>query len=429
MMNTHYKLANQLDLAPSNVNSSVIPLNLINYANQQWHKQHADEPFNKQIEQTAKKQIGNFIDSIEQAISKHARSACKQKRNEALNHFNNVKRLIQLKKDGQIIIKKSDKSSKLTIMSKAEYSQKALAHLNDPQAYELIYDASCFAQQASEAQSTSRHSSPSITCDRLALKKQEIANSVTDAFNKHIKAPLLKSKIECKSQILHYIAPNNQQMKFPRIYFLPKTHKPGSPFRPIVSTINWLTENASILLDSALQAELFGTDRFPQMPRDSFSFLRALNKIKLDKINADNNLLVTFDIASLYTSIPQQAASQRAFELLQTSARAQRIPPKLIYNLSQLILKHNYFEFQQRIYHQKHGIAMGNVAGGALANTYLLSWESQFLSNNQYASNLRFYQRYFDDGFLIWSGSEQKLQEFAFMNLSTKTSRSRIRPA
>ena len=417
MLNTHYKLANQLDLAPSTVNLSVIPLNLVNYANQQWHKQHAHEPFSKPIEHTAKNQICNFIKSIEQSIGQQARSACKQKRHEVLNHLNNIKKLIKHKNDGQIIIKKSDKSSKLTIMSKIEYTQKALEHLNDPQAYELVFEAISNKSQANAAPTTSKHSSSTSNLDLLAQKKQEIAQSVIEAFNIHIRAPLLRSKIKCKSQILHYIAPNSTLMKFPRIYFLPKTHKIGSPFRPIVSTINWLTENASILLDSVLQTELFSANRFPQLPRDTFSFLRALNKVKLEANSSNSLLLVTFDIASLYTSIPQQTASQRAFELLQSSANAQQISPRLIYNISQWILKFNYFEFQERIFHQKHGIAMGNVAGGALANTYLLSWESQFLTDTRFKQNLLCYQRYFDDGFLIWSGDEQTLNTFlAHMN-------------
>ena len=400
MLGTHHKLANPLKDYLSEATSNHIPNNLIRYHNQQWHKQHANEPFNKNISNSAKLQIENFTKSCSESICKQINSSFKTRHPDIKQHYESINELIQLKRANKIIIKKSDKSSKLTIMDKHDYTLKALNHLNDPLSYELKY------------QSNNLNSSIQADSDQMNHFKIKIADQVINSFNQHIRKPLLNSQMINKKQLLHYISPNQYSMKFPRIYFLPKTHKPGSPFRPIVSTINWLTENASILLDSVLQQELFATGRHQQLPRDTFSFLHALCNAKLNLKQQRNAYLVTFDIASLYTSIPQQLASQRAYELLKSSERPQSFAPRFIYNISQWILKNNFFQFQDRIYHQKHGIAMGNVAGGALANTYLIQWESTFLKDPQLANQLQFYQRYFDDGFFIWTGEEQLLYNF-----------------
>jgi len=402
MLNTQHNLANPMREYILEASSNQIPKNLIRYYNQQWHKQHASDPFTKKIAQSSRAQIEDFVKSCSQTIDQQANSSCRTRHQDVLQHYVNIRKLINLKRAGQIIIKKSDKSSKLTIMDKQEYTHKALGHLQDPNSYELVHNAPIQGLTTT----------PGTQPDPLGTCKLDIAQRVISSFNEHIKKPLLKSKIDGKKQILHYIGPSIETMKFPRIYFLPKTHKQGSPFRPIVSTINWLTENASILLDSILQEELFNTERCPQLPRDSFSFLRALSKAQLDPNHTGTNYLVTFDIASLYTSIPQQQASQRAYELLKESKRPQTLTPRFVYNLSQWILKNNYFQFQDRIFFQKHGIAMGNVAGGALANTYLLQWESTFLRDPQLAHQLKFYQRYFDDGFFVWQGDEAALIHF-----------------
>lgn len=360
MLNTHHNLANPLREHMQRSPNNLIPQNLVRYYNQQWHKQHANEPFNKPIGQGTRIQIENFIDSCRKSIEHQANATYRTPDPDIKQHYETIRELIKLKRAGQIIIKKSDKSNKLTIMDKHEYTLKALDHLNDPLSYELKH----------QIPNSDPQSEPNT--DPLGHFKLEIAQLVINSFNEHIKKPLLKSKMNGKGQVLHYISPDKSAMKFPRIYFLPKTHKPGSPFRPIVSTINWLTENASILVDSVLQRELFGTNRYPQLPRDTFSFLRAISNVKLDPIDHGAIHLVTFDIASLYTSIPQKQASERAYELLKSSQHPQSLAPRLVFNLCQWILKNNFFQFQDRIYHQKHGIAMGNVAGGALANTYLL---------------------------------------------------------
>jgi hypothetical protein len=60
---------------------------------------------------------------------------------------------------------------------------------------------------------------------------------------------------------------------------------------------------------------------------------------------------------------------------------------------------------------------MGNPAGGAIANTYMLDWDKIIMNHHIHKIHLQLYLRYFDDGFIIWNGTETQLISFlAFIN-------------
>ena len=304
-----------------------------------------------------------------------------------LTHFNNIRTLNQMQKDGTIIIKKADKSNKLIIMDKETYTTKALQQLNDTTNYSTI------------------------------------TNKTTDTINKEvidnfdfIKRTITRSKLttEAKQQLIKYVRPYALQTRFPRIYFNPKTHKPDNPLRPIVSGINWATENAAILLDETLKP-LINSNK--HIPKDTFQFLKIIEDQQFDllTLNHNNTFIVTFDIVSLYTAIPQDTAATRITNFLSTNRST--IPATIFNQLTNYILTNNYFTFQDTIYKQEHGIAMGNPAGGAIDNTYMLDWDKIIMNPPIHKKHLQTYLRYFVDGFIIWNGTEAQLISFlSFIN-------------
>lgn len=186
------------------------------------------------------------------------------------------------------------------------------------------------------------------------------------------------------------------------MYFNPKTHKTGNPVRPIVSGINWATEHSSILLDEGLKPILY--NHHVHMPKDVFHFIQKLEsqQYQLLELNHDDTWLVTFDVESLYTNIPQPQAILRIHTT--TQQHNTQLTPNIYKALATYVLSNNYFTFNNKTYKQNHGTAMGNPSGGSIANTYLITWETQFLNNNTYKENIKFYARYHDDGFIIWHG-------------------------
>jgi len=100
----------------------------------------------------------------------------------------------------------------------------------------------------------------------------------------------------------------NFKAKCPIFYELPKIHKPNIPLRPIVSQINGPTYKLSKYIDSLLTT---AERHIPYLLKDTTAFLQLIDKYK--NINS-NTILVTSDVVSLYTNIPQDEGSNLVSE-------------------------------------------------------------------------------------------------------------------
>ena len=104
-----------------------------------------------------------------------------------------------------------------------------------------------------------------------------------------------------KEQVINENIANGLKNPSPRtrkFYISPKIHKEGNPGRPVVSSINCHTANISKYIDYLLQPIV---KRMPSHVKDTNDFI---NKINAVKSVAKNNYLVTMDVRSSYTNIP-----------------------------------------------------------------------------------------------------------------------------
>jgi hypothetical protein len=104
----------------------------------------------------------------------------------------------------------------------------------------------------------------------------------------------------------------SKEARTPNLYLLPKIHKGvmPPPGRPIMSANGSPTEKISEFVDHFISE--FST-KHKSYVRDTTHFLQ---KIKSIRDLPENSLLVTFDVTSLYTNIPNHAgvgASKQAF--------------------------------------------------------------------------------------------------------------------
>ena len=174
------------------------------------------------------------------------------------------------------------------------------------------------------------------------------------------------------------------------------------PGRPIVSSVDSLTEPMSKHVDKILQRYV---TKIKSYVKDTTDFL---NKIKSVPLSSDS-ILVTMDVKSLYTNIPHD----HGVEALRTFLEKQDVPGDEIEDLCSManfILKHNYFTFNEKYYLQSKGTAMGTKMAPAYANIYMAVLEEDFLSKCSLQPSLYF--RYIDDIFLIWPHSEDDLASF-----------------
>lgn len=226
----------------------------------------------------------------------------------------------------------------------------------------------------------------------------------------------------------------------PHMYGLPKLHKTTTfsnlksdqhgclsitapqdlKFRPIISSRFAPTSHLSSLLDVILKPFL---SRLNSYCRDTFHFLETLPRI-MD----DDYILMSFDVVSLYTSIPHKLGYQAIEFWLEkhNDMIPTRFEKSFILCSLKLVLERNYFSFEDDFYVQKAGTAMGTKVAPTYASLVM-----GFLENNLYLKFKELYPsaaddiqkcwlRYLDDCWLIWKKryGDHKLLLFTLNSLN-----------
>jgi len=196
-------------------------------------------------------------------------------------------------------------------------------------------------------------------------------------------------------QALKYLhrAATPSSCKVPDIYLLIKVHKAaGMSGRPIVPSTHWLTTPASVLVDHLLQ-EVLRDARISHIVKDTKSFV---NELEATRMPTTDGILITADIATLYTNIDTELGLRlvRQFltEQLVPSARID-----LIMSLLSFVMKNSYLRFRDQIYHQVDGTAMGTACAPTYANIVVYMLEKSVLA--EFAGPLHLYRRFLDDVF------------------------------
>ena len=171
-----------------------------------------------------------------------------------------------------------------------------------------------------------------------------------------------------------FLMPNHP--KTARFNLLPKTHKPGCPGRPIMSSSGAPTENISCFIDFFLKPCVSRICSYIWDTTDSLNRLHGLPRLP------PGSLLVTLDVSSLYTTIPRDEGVAACEEALNT--RELLIPPTAdLCRLIKLILSTNSFTFNEEYYLQVYGTAMGTRMAPSYANLFMGKLEQQFLCTQE----------------------------------------------
>ena len=190
-------------------------------------------------------------------------------------------------------------------------------------------------------------------------------------------------------------------------YMLPKIHKKSTnpPGRPIVSGNGCPTERISQFVDLFLQPTV---KLLPSYVRDTTHFLKKLQS--LGPI-PPGSFLVTMDVASLYTNIPNTEGIEAAkIALLRAGQYGRKPSINNLCTLLQKVLTMNNFNFAGRHYLQVGGTAMGTKVAPSFANTYMGWFEDQFVYT--YPKQPMLWVRYIDDIFQIWTHGIEEFRKF-----------------
>ena len=188
------------------------------------------------------------------------------------------------------------------------------------------------------------------------------------------------------------------------MYGLPKTHKENIPLRPILSMIGssqhelakWLAEILAPVL------KLYSS----HCVKDSFTFANFIQNYNLEPAKA---FLCSLDISSLFTNVPlDETIEICADALYRGHLDCPPIPEDTFRELMLIATRGVEFSFNNQMYKQLDGVAMGSPLGPALANIFVGFHESRIFDNT---AKPGVYFRFVDDTFAIF-GSELGCDHF-----------------
>jgi hypothetical protein len=150
----------------------------------------------------------------------------------------------------------------------------------------------------------------------------------------------------------NYLAPTYS--KPPHLYGLPKVHKEGLPLRAIVSSIGSPCHNLARYLLNHIRP--VSGKRLSHI-NNSFEFIDCIKQIELEK----EDQLVSFDVVSLFTSVPRQEA---VIELRKRLERDTKLIDRTtlgvdkIMELIDLCLDSTYSQLADKFHEQGRGLAI-----------------------------------------------------------------------
>ena len=275
--------------------------------------------------------------------------------------------------NNNIIITKPDKGSGVVIINKTDYVSKMESILHDESKFQVL--------------------GPVHSTDNTAKLESRLQRRLLKLYKDDI----------LESAVYEAIRPTGSLR--PRMYGLPKTHKKDVPLRPILSMTgsaqHQLAKWLASILDPVLS--LYSTHCIC----DSFTFVESL---RTSGLKSSSTFLCSFDVSSLFTNVPLvETINICADALYNGLLTPPSFPREVFVELMKTATCSVEFSFNNIMYRQIDGVAMGSPLGPALANIFVGYYETLLFNNN--TKKPLMYHRYVDDTFVAFD-NERDCDEF-----------------
>ena len=185
----------------------------------------------------------------------------------------------------------------------------------------------------------------------------------------------------------------------PGLFFgLAKVHKlkddqksvENLPLRPVISNIGTSTYQISKYMASLL-APLTKSKQNIESTQDFINKLRTLRI-------PEGYKMVSLDVVSLFTSVPLEYTIQIILDKVFKEKKIKtKLSQKELKTLLELCTKEMHFSFNDKIYKQINGVAMGSPLGPVLANIFMVHLEEEMIP--RLTGEMASWYRYVDDTF------------------------------
>jgi len=286
----------------------------------------------------------------------------------------------RLRNNPDIVIKQADKGGLTCIMNRTAYITEAYRQLNNPKYYQRI--------------STPRR------IEIIPQINAILTNMLKEGYISDGQFDFLQAKPTDKTRYFH---------------LLPKVHKEFAKWpqknmpegRPIVGDCETESRRISDLIDYYIKPI---STSHPSYVKDTYDFVSRIRNRRVEP----SWLLVTGDVTALYTNMQINRTIAVTKRALANNPQAKR-PDKYLIELLEIALRNNDFIFNEEIFLQIHGTAMGKSFAPSLANLYLVDFDRR--ATTGFRIRPHFYFRFLDDVFFLWPGTREELKEFElFLN-------------
>jgi hypothetical protein len=246
--------------------------------------------------------------------------------------------------DPSIVIKPCDKNLGVAVLSRQWYESECLRQLSDSSTYRRLDSPPCF---------------------------DELYDTLSAILSRHGMLHCRNNPLQLTKAAKYILQLQHSSPKLARFYILPKIHKSPVVGRPICASIQTQTFHASRYLDKILQPI---ARRCSTFIKDSFDIITIIEST----VFPANTVFMTADVTELYPSIDiEDGLAALRHRLLALRLPLARV--NFILDLAAFVLRNNYIEFGDTMWHQIRGTAMGTSFAVVFAIIYLSVLEEEVM--------------------------------------------------
>ncbi|XP_071803690.1 uncharacterized protein [Asterias amurensis] len=252
----------------------------------------------------------------------------------------------------------------------------------------------------------SYYSTPDVRAMKTALRTLHLRDCSFAIIEKRVASKLLSIHRSGALSVPLYRRLRPSSSTCPRFFGNPKIHKPEVPLCPIVASRGSPTYDTAKYLAKVLRPLVGLTEHHVS---NSTQFVDITRNLTLQP----TDILVSFDVESLFTNVPTDEACFLAKERLSHDPSLPDrtgLSPDQIHDLLYTCVSSSCFQFQGKYYEQTAGTSMGSPISPVLADIFMEEFESSSLLTADLRPSL--WLRYVDDTFVVWPHGQDSLHEF-----------------